>query len=450
MPVTHLGNVDLPDEHHDARFFASQAYAASPANRGGYLFQPALSTAEHAVWYNAYKKDVHVAFRGTVPTNTKDLVSDAMLMVRSEGANARFTDSVHALEDIARKYSGTSLSVSGHSLGGQLATHVLHHASDATAVRISKVTTFNKASTPMPTGFQFKEARVSKQTNIKQAGDVVSEAAEPDDSHTVMLNNFTGGGLAAHKLESFARSDKTNATVGRQSVEKNLTKEGLMVGALGAESNPYSAAVNVVADVAVAEGVPGASYVQGGLAAASVYGMVSAMAEGVTAGMAAGAALPELAAAAAVPLAVAGGIGAAQYGVKELDEALFGSSANAPAAPAFNTVSRGYLPTKPSPQNACQSGARRLAGGACAADPTDDWMKSEEDAEEDAEPPVGEAPLVTDEHALPPCVFDEHYSYHPAHEFGSVAGMNALANAPPLGFFVYDASQDFHGQAIVF
>jgi hypothetical protein len=34
--------------------------------------------------------------------------------------------------------------------------------------------------------------------------------------------------------------------------------------------------------------------------------------------------------------------------------------------------------------------------------------------------------------------------------FSSVAGMNALANAPPLGFFVYDASQDFHGQAIVF
>ena len=153
----------------------------------------------------------------------------------------------------------------------------------------------------MPTGFQFKEARVSKQTNIKQAGDVVSEAFEPDDSHTIVLNNFTGGGLAAHKLESFARSDKTNATVGRQSVEKNLTKEGLMVGALGAESNPYSAAANVVADVAVAEGVPGASYVQSGLTAASVYGMVSAMAEGVTAGMAAGAALPELAAAAAVP-----------------------------------------------------------------------------------------------------------------------------------------------------
>jgi hypothetical protein len=280
---------------------------------------------------------------------------------------------------------------------------------------------------------------------------VVSEAAEPDDLHTIVLNNYTGGGLAAHKLESFARSDKTGVTVTRQSVEKNLTKEkGLMVGALGAESNPYSAAANVVADVAVAEGVPGASYVQSGLSAASYAGVVYAMAEGVTAGVAAGAALPELAAAAAVPLAVAGGIGAVQYGVKELDDTLFGS-ANAPAAsapapaptPAFNSVSRSYLPDE---GGACRSGARRLADGACAADPADDWMMNDEDADDDVGPPVEEAPLAADESALPPDVFDEHL----LHEFGSATGMNALATAPPLGFFVYDASQDFHGQAIVF
>ena len=422
MPVTHLGNVDLPDEHHDARFFASQAYAASPANRGGYLFQPALSTPEHAVWYNAYKKDVHVSFRGTVPTNTKDLVSDAMLMVRSEGANARFTDSVHALEDIARKYSGTSLSVSGHSLGGQLATHVLHHASDATAVRIAKVTTFNKASTPLPTGFQFKEARVSKQTNIKQAGDVVSEAAEPDDSHTIVLNNFTGGGLAAHKLESFARSDKTNVTVARQSVEKNLTKEGLMVGALGAQANPYSAAANVVADVAVAEGVPGASYVQSGLAAASFVGLAT------TVGLA------------AVPLAVAGGIGAVQYGVKELDDALFGSSTSAPVAPTFNTVSRGYLPPKPSPQNACQSGERRLSSGACAAPSSGYGAPVDWTSQPDAHPTED---TTAPEPSTLPSVYDDHHQL-------DAQRTESVADAPPLGYFIYDGSQDFHGQVVVF
>jgi hypothetical protein len=75
--------------------------------------------------------------------------------------------------------------------------------------------------------------------------------------------------------------------------------------------------------MAVAEGVPGASYVQSGLAAASFVGLATTIGEGVLAA----AALPEVAAAAAGPLAVVGGIGAAQYGVKEVDEALFGSSA---------------------------------------------------------------------------------------------------------------------------
>jgi hypothetical protein len=91
-------DIDLPSEHQDARFFASQAYAISPADRGGYLFQPALSTAEHAVWYNAHKKDVHVAFRGTVPTSTKDLTSDAVLMMRAEvcTAHAAHTHRLHA------------------------------------------------------------------------------------------------------------------------------------------------------------------------------------------------------------------------------------------------------------------------------------------------------------------------------------------------------------------
>jgi hypothetical protein len=37
MHVTFLGNVELPDEYQDARFFASQAYAPAPSDRGGYL-----------------------------------------------------------------------------------------------------------------------------------------------------------------------------------------------------------------------------------------------------------------------------------------------------------------------------------------------------------------------------------------------------------------------------
>jgi hypothetical protein len=210
-------------------------------------------------------------------------------------------------------------------------------------------------------------------------------------------------------------------------VEKNLTKEGLMVGALGAESNPYSAAANVVADVAVAEGVPGASYVQSGLAAASFVGLATTIGEGVLAT----ATLPEVAAAAAVPLAVVGGIGAAQYGMKEVDEALFGSSANAPAAPTFNTVSRAYLPPKASSQDTCQSGGRRLASGACADVPSGDWM--EEEVEEDMDAPATSA--------LPP-VYDDHQQL-------DTQRTESVADAPPLGYFIYGGSQDFHGQVVV-
>jgi hypothetical protein len=77
-----------------------------------------------------------------------------------------------------------------------------------------------------------------------------------------------------------------------------------------------------------------------------------------------------------------------------------------------------------------------------------DNAKEEED-DKDAAATVEEAPLATDEHALPPCVFDEHYL--PTHEFGGgAASPNANVDAPPLGYFIYDGPQDFHGQVVVF
>jgi len=180
--------------------------------------------------------------------------------------------------------------------------------------------------------------------------------------------------------------------------------------------------------------------VQSGLNAASFVGVLSAMAEGVTAGVAAGAALPELAAAAAVPLAVGAGIGVAQYGVKELDDALFGSSANAPAAPAFNTVSRAYLPPKPSSQDTCQSGERRLTGGACAATSSGygapvDWTSQPDSQPTEDAPTSGTSTL--------PSVYDDHQQV-------GTQRTESVADAPPLGYFIYDASQDFHGQVVVF
>ena len=74
-----------------------------------------------------------------------------------------------------------------------------------------------------------------------------------------------------------------------------------------------------------------------------------------------------------------------------------------------------------------------------------DDAKEEED-EKDAAAIIEEAPLATDEHALPPCVFDEHYL--PTHEFGGGAAGPRGRTAPRL--LHLRGSQDFHGQVVVF
>ena len=366
MPVTQLGNVALPDEYQNARTFASQAYGER-SSVGGYVYQPSVSTTEHAVWYDANTKNVHVSFRGTEKTSVKDLTSDAMLMFRSEGANERFKNSVRDTEAIVAKYPGASLSLSGHSLGGQLATYVLHNLSDATEKRVSDVTTFNKAATPLPSWFQFNPDRVSKQTNIKQAGDPVSEMSEPDDSRTLVFNNYTGGGLAAHKLDSFEVSSKTATSVTRKSIEGNLTKEALKVAAGGA-ADPYSAVANVVADAAVTAGVPGAGAVKVGMGLASAYGVGSAVLEAAT--------VTE----AAVPLVAAGAVMGGVAAVEALDEAIFSEpQPNPPAMVSLTDVSRDYIPV------------------ATPVEPTDDAVTATPLYETASDYQYGEGPASTEE-----------------------------------------------------
>jgi hypothetical protein len=105
----------------------------------------------------------------------------------------------------------------------------------------------------------------------------------------------------------------------------------------------------------------------------------------------------------------------------------------------------------------CPAGGRRLQGGTCAPtgpeggeekgeedeDPEADWM---EDVQED--PAQGGRYHREAGHGLPPCVYDEHY--HPDREFLGGAGAGRDPDEQPLGFFIYDASQEFHGEVVVF
>jgi hypothetical protein len=115
-------------------------------------------------------------------------------------------------------------------------------------------------------------------------------------------------------------------------------------------------------------------------------------------------------------------------------------STSAPVAPTFNTVSRGYLPPKSSPQNACESGERHLATGACAAPSSGygapvDWT-SQPDAQSTQDTTAPEPSTL-------PSVYDDHHQLN-------AQRTESVVDASPLGYFIYDGSQDFHGQVVVF
>jgi len=105
-------------------------------------------------------------------------------------------------------------------------------------------------------------------------------------------------------------------------------------------------------------------------------------------------------------------------------------------------VSRAYLPPKPSSQDTCQSGERRLAGGACAATSSGygvDWTSQPDAPTEDTPTEDASTPGTS---ALP-SVYDDHQQL-------GTQRTESVADEPPLGYFIYDASQDFHGQVVVF
>ena len=74
-----------------------------------------LSTEEHAVYLA--DGDVVVSYRGTVPTNVKDLQADARILMGNLKSGERYKRSEKVIEDIKAKYGDdTDITLNGHSL----------------------------------------------------------------------------------------------------------------------------------------------------------------------------------------------------------------------------------------------------------------------------------------------------------------------------------------------
>lgn len=115
----HKGDVDLI---HDAHL-AEAAYSGA-AEVSGWQTDTEFGAfnAEHRVYHKDGK--AVVAYRGTIPSNKKDLGADALLAVGLQDKSNRFKRAVRTADKVVAKYGKENVRVVGHSLGASKAAYV--------------------------------------------------------------------------------------------------------------------------------------------------------------------------------------------------------------------------------------------------------------------------------------------------------------------------------------
>ena len=178
-----LGDQELSDTNKLQWEFANEAYEPEleRKNIGKYVYDQEMSDAETAVWHNHTDKRTHVASRGS--TTAYDWgVSDLQIGLGIEGMGSRFKKAERQTKSAHDKY-GYTTDVSGHSLGGNVSSHLTQRLGNNSW--FGEATTFNSGVSTLGKGRSGSRARracqkpdppayCDKITHLKEKGDLVS------------------------------------------------------------------------------------------------------------------------------------------------------------------------------------------------------------------------------------------------------------------------------------
>lgn len=82
-----------------------------------------FSSPDHVAFFNRDTGNAILAFRGTNPSNVRDLGTDVAIATGLQGITPRFADAGRVTKQLVDKFGRGNVHVTGHSLGGSQALH---------------------------------------------------------------------------------------------------------------------------------------------------------------------------------------------------------------------------------------------------------------------------------------------------------------------------------------
>ncbi len=122
VKYSHLANVSY--ETYYKTIEKANDYLKSNNETNGFKIVESLTNKESTVLHNPITKETHVSYRGTDPTNIKDVGADLAILTALEKKTKRYKNAENKFIKTVEKFGKDNITVSGHSLGGGQALHV--------------------------------------------------------------------------------------------------------------------------------------------------------------------------------------------------------------------------------------------------------------------------------------------------------------------------------------
>lgn len=120
----------IPETHRDELQATKEAYKPVDERSeriDGHFYDRSLSNKRTAVYVNDNMEHIILAFRGTVPSNLRDLLSDSKIFLedfkirKDEFKKSKYMKEARkAYKSIRKKYGDIEITITGHSLAGRV------------------------------------------------------------------------------------------------------------------------------------------------------------------------------------------------------------------------------------------------------------------------------------------------------------------------------------------